>query len=73
MKLDKGMLKNLLSQDDEALWQSIVSIAKSKGITLPTKTPQPAEMQKLRGVLENPDKIDMITAFRLLNKYRKGK
>lgn len=73
MKLDRDMLEKLLKQDDDGLWKSIVDTAKSKGITLPSQTPPPGEMQKLRGVLANPEKIDMITALRLLNRYRKGK
>ena len=73
MRLDKDMMERLLKQDDESLWKSIVSIAKSKGVTLPQKTPNPEEMKKLRGVLANPDKIDMVQAMKLLNQYRKGR
>lgn len=73
MRLDKDIMERLLKQDDESLWKSIVSIAKSKGVTLPQKTPTPEEMKKLRGVLANPDKIDMVQAMKLLNHYRKGR
>ena len=61
MKLDKSMLEGLLAQNDEMLWKNIVTIAASKGFQLPQNTPPPAEMQKLRGVLANPSKIDMIS------------
>ena len=72
MKFDKTMLQGMLAQDDETLWKNIVAIAASKGFQLPPKTPSPEEMQKLRGVLANPSKIDMIGAIKLLNHFKKG-
>ena len=73
MRIDAAMLEKLLKEDDDHLWHEIVALAKKKGFTLPEKTPAPAEMQKLRGVLAHPEKIDMLEAFRLLNHFRKGK
>ncbi|MBO5790617.1 MAG: hypothetical protein J6V82_02360 [Clostridia bacterium] len=70
MKLDKNKLDELLKQNDDALWAALVSLAASKGFKLPSQTPPPSEMAKLRSLLEHPEKISMTQAIRLLNHYK---
>lgn len=72
MKVDKSMLDALRKQNDDQLWASIVALGASKGFTLPKTTPPSAQMQKIRALMENPEKINMAQALRLLNQYKQN-
>ncbi len=71
MKIDQNAVRELLSHSDAEVWQTIRQIAGSKGFRLPEKTPDPAQMQKLRATLGDPSGIRLGDAIRIVNEYRK--
>ncbi|MBO5789381.1 MAG: hypothetical protein J6R42_05490 [Clostridia bacterium] len=72
MRIDRATLNALLALDDVTLWGKIVALGESKGFALPKTPPPPAEMQKLREVLRNPERFDMATALKIINDHRKN-
>lgn len=71
MKIDKEKLRELSEKSDTELWCVISEIAAKHGYNLPRKTPDKAEMDKIRNVLGNTDKINMREAMRLMQEYKK--
>ena len=72
MKIDKTKLNAMLSLSDEQLWEEIRTIAKSKGINMPEKSPTGSELNKVRSALADADKLNLPTAIRLMNDLKKG-
>ena len=72
MGFDKQMLNQLLKEDDEMLWQNIVGIAAKSGIRLSQKTPPREEMQKLRDLLADADRISPFQAQKILRNMGKN-
>ena len=70
MKFNKEQLDALIALPDDALWAEIVKKAKGYGFTLPEKTPNHTELEKLRNTV-NGTKINTAEALRLINDYRK--
>ena len=70
MKLDRELLAKLAAQDDDALWASVVSIAREKGIRLPPATPPHETMMKLRGTLSGNGALSLSEAVRIISSYR---
>lgn len=70
MRLDRDKLNELVSLPDEELWKRIVEIAKEYGFTLPTKTPEHAELEKLRSIAGDGNKMNVSGALRILSKYK---
>lgn len=71
MKFNKEQLRALAALPDNELWVQVRKIAGQYGFKLPEPTPSPAELQKLRAVLANPEQIKMSEAIRLVNEYRR--
>ena len=71
MKIDKEKLMELSSKSDEELWGAIGEIAAKHGYTLPKSTPGKAEMDKIRAIMGNADKINMREAIRILQEYKR--
>ena len=71
MRIDKEKLNALTSMPDDKLWGEVRKIAKSYGFTLPEKTPNACEMQKLRGAVSNGGRLNLGDAVKILNEYRK--
>ena len=72
MKIDKTKLDAMLTLSDEQLWEEIRSVAKSKGINMPERTPSNAELNKVRSALADADKLKLPTAIRLINDLKRG-
>ncbi len=72
MKIDQKKLEALLALDDNALWCEIVTVAKSRGFILPEKTPPHEELEKLRSTV-NGGKLNISSALKIIDRYRKGK
>ena len=70
MNFDKDKLNELVSLSDDELWRRVVEIAKSHGFTLPTKTPDHAELEKLRSIARDGSKMNVGLAMKMLSKYR---
>ena len=72
MKIDKSKLDALASLPDDKLWAAISSIAGTHGVNLPSKCPSSAELDKLRRALSELDRMSMIDALKIVNKYKRG-
>ena len=72
MKIDKSKLEALTSLPDDELWEAISSAAGSRGLNLPKNAPSKEELAKLRQALTELDKMSMIDAMRIVNKYKRG-
>ena len=71
MKIDKEELKRLAQKSDAELWAAICAIAASHGFKLPEKTPEKAEMEKIRTALLGAEKLNIMDAAKLIREYRK--
>lgn len=71
MKIDKNKLKELSALDDASLWSQVRTIASGHGIVLPEKVPPRSELEKLRAIMLS-DKINPLTAMRMLNSIKRG-
>lgn len=71
MKIDKEKLRAISEKSDAELWQTISGIAKSHGYNLPEKAPGKDEMQKIRSIMQSPEKLSMKDAVKLMNEYKK--
>lgn len=69
MKFNKEQLDALIALPDDALWAEIVKMAKSYGFTMPEKTPEHSELEKLRATVKGTN-VNVAAALRLLNSYR---
>lgn len=72
MKIDKQKMQQLAALSDAELWKNIRSVAASKGLSLPEKTPSHTELEKVRAVMLS-DKVSIAGAMRIINEVRKGK
>jgi len=72
MKIDKTKLDAMLKLSDDELWAEIRSVASSKGIKMPEKTPSDTELKKVRSALADADKLNLPTAMRLVNELKRG-
>ena len=70
MKFDPAMMQALLALDDAALWQRICQIAAGSGISLPATPPPPAEMAKLRALMQGSGQADVASAMQTLSHSR---
>jgi hypothetical protein len=70
MRFDKDKLNELVSLSDEEMWKRIVEIGRTHGLSLPPKTPEHTELEKLRSIARDGSKINMSLAMKMLNKYR---
>ncbi len=72
MKIDKTKLDAMLSLSNDELWTEIRSVAKSKGINMPERTPSESELAKVRSALAEADKLSLPSAMRLINELKRG-
>lgn len=72
MKVDKEKLDKLLAMNDEELWEQIRRIAQDHGISLPSRAPEPSEMQKLRGAVSHGARVNLARAIKIINDHKKG-
>jgi hypothetical protein len=70
MKFDKDKLNELVSLSDDELWRTVVEIGRSHGFTLPTRTPEHAELEKLRAIARDGSKMNLGLAMKMLNRYK---
>ena len=70
MKFDKDKLNELVALSDDELWKRVVEIGKSHGLTIPSKTPEHSELEKLRSIARDGSKMNVGLAMKLLSKYR---
>ncbi len=72
MKIDKEKLKALSLLSDDELWSTIRQVATSHGIRVPDMPPPGGDMDKIRQAMSDPDRLNMASALRIINKHRKG-
>lgn len=70
MRFDKDKLDELVALPDEELWKKVVQIGKTHGFTLPERTPEHSELEKLRSIARDGSRINMGLAMKMLNKYK---
>ncbi len=70
MRVNKEELKRLAEKSDAELWQSISEIAREHGINLPNKSPDKAELEKIRRAMLGIEKISFTEAMKIVNKYK---
>ncbi|MBQ7363471.1 MAG: hypothetical protein IJW48_03355 [Clostridia bacterium] len=71
MKIDKDKLDALVAMSDGELWGEIRKIASAHGFTLPDRTPEHSEMEKIRGAVSGGARINLGEAVRILNDYKR--
>ena len=74
MQLDKNALDRLLMLDDGTLWKTILLIASTNGIKLPSTPPPAEDFARLRAALQGTGgaPIDVGGAMGILDKYRQN-
>ncbi len=70
MKLDRNKLEQMVTLSDDELWRRVVEIGKGHGFILPEKTPPHDELEKLRELARDGMNMNVMSAIRLINKYR---
>ena len=70
MKFDPAMMQALLALDDAALWKRICQIAAGGGLSLSPTPPPPAEMARLRALMQGSGPADVASAMQTLSQYR---
>ena len=70
MNFDKDKLNELVALPDDELWKTGVEIGKSHGFTMPTKTPEHSELEKLRSIARDGSKMNVGLAMKILSKYK---
>ena len=70
MKIDKEKIAGLLKLSDAELWREIHALAKQHGYLLPENAPQKSDMQKIRALMGEAEKISTLDAIRLLAKFK---
>ena len=71
MKIDGDKLKSMCEMSDSALWCEIRNIAAKHGFSLPEKTPEHGDMEKIRGAVSGGAKIKLGEAVKILNDYKR--
>ena len=71
MRFDKEKLNELINLTDDELWRTIVDIGRGHGFVLPDKTPDHADLEKLRKIAKDGAKMNVGAAMRILSKYAK--
>lgn len=70
MRFDKDKLNELVALPDDELWKRVIEIGRTHGLTLPSKTPDHAELERLRAIARDGSKMNLGLAMKLMNKYR---
>lgn len=73
MKLNKAKLEELASLDDAHLWQEIRSAAEKFGYTLPANQPAQRDLEKIRSVMKEADKVSAMEIAKLLSAFKAKK
>lgn len=71
MKIDKTLLQQLASLDDNALSSAIRMIAASSGMPLGEQSFDPASLAALRAAMRGATDADLASAKRILEGYQK--
>ena len=71
MRVDKEKLTELLKKNDDDLWREVVSLAKTKGFTLPENPPPKEQMEKMRAAVAHGGTFNLAKAAKILDNYRK--
>lgn len=72
MQFDNNVMKKLLLESDDALWETIRRVATENGITLPSGQPSAADMAKLRAIMAGKGAKDVGEAMEILRRARQG-
>lgn len=71
MRLDKESLEKMAALPDDQLWATVRKTAEAHGIALPNRTPKHEELDKLRAILKDTEKLSPIKAMKLINDYKR--
>lgn len=72
MRIDKEKLKAIAKLPDDLLWEEVKRTAEKHKLKIPDAKPPKEDLDRLRSILENSDKLTLPAAMKLINKYRKG-
>lgn len=72
MRIDKAKLEALAALPDDRLWAAVRQLAASHGLSLPEGTPPHEELERLRTMAKEADRLSLRDAMRLINAYRRG-
>ena len=73
MRIDTEKIKAMCALSDDALWAEIVKIGASHGFKLPTGTPPASDMEQLREAMNGGSRLNLGSALRIIDNYRKQK
>ncbi len=73
MKIDMNRLNEMIALPDDELWREVVKIGRSYGFSLPEKTPEHTELEKLRDIARDGSKVNVAGAMKILSKYRSNR
>ncbi len=71
MQFDPNMMKAFLALDDNTLWLTVRTLAKSNGIDLPEGKPPAAELARLRQALSGKGSADVEEAIRIVKEAKR--
>ena len=72
MRIDKEKIAALCALPDDALWAEIVKIGAEYGFALPKNPPDHESMNKIRSAANGGARLDLTTALKLINAYRRS-
>ena len=73
MTIDRRKLAALATYSDEELWKHLCAVGGQMGLSLPGEMPSAEPMAKIRALMKDPDKLNMIELMRLYGRFKRGK
>ena len=73
MTIDRSKLATLATYSDEELWKHLCAVGGQMGLSLPGEMPPPQTMAKIRALMKDPEKLNMIELMRLYGHFKRGK
>lgn len=73
MTIDREKLAAIAANEDPQLWQYLRATGAQMGLTLPEETPSADTMAKIRHLMREPDKLNMIELMRMYSRFKRGK
>ncbi len=73
LKINKEKLARLAALEDGELWQVIKETAQKYGYTLPAEAPRKEDMQKIRSIMSDAEKISTKDILKLMSTFKAKK
>ena len=71
MKIDQGLIAELVALSDDELWRRIHEMARMHGVKLPEATPPPETLARLRGAVRGNGTLKVTEAISVIGRYMK--